>query len=47
VSNRANEIALGYHQKAMAELRATEARLQAEIAALQREISTLRMMRSN
>jgi hypothetical protein len=47
MSNRADEIALGYHQRAMAELRATEARLQAEIAALQREISTLRMMRSN
>ena len=46
VSNRANEIALGYHQKAMAELRATEARLQAEIAALESEIRMLRL-RSN
>ncbi len=46
LSNRADEIALGYHQRAMAELRATEARLQAEIASLERQISMLRM-RSN
>ena len=47
VSKRADEIAYGYHQKAMSEMRAMEARLQAEISSLQREISTLRMMRSN
>ncbi len=46
VSNRADEISQVYYQRGMAELRATEARLQAEIASLQREISMLRM-RSN
>ncbi|MBR4503616.1 MAG: hypothetical protein IKP20_01340 [Candidatus Methanomethylophilaceae archaeon] len=44
ISNRADEIAYGYHQKSMAEMRAMEARIQAQIAALEREISTVRMM---
>ncbi len=43
VSNRADEISYGYHQKAMAEMRAMEARLQAEINSLERQISMLRV----
>ncbi len=39
ISYRADEIALPYYQRGMAELRATEARLQAEIAALERRIA--------
>ncbi len=46
ITNRADEIAMGYHQRAMAEMRSMEARLQAQISALEREISMLRM-RSN
>ena len=45
VSNRSEEISVGYYNKAMAEMRAMEARLQAEIAALQTQISFARMNR--
>ena len=45
VSNRSEEISVGYYNKAMAEMRAIEARLQAEIAALQTQISFARMNR--
>ena len=44
-SNRSEEISVGYYNKAMAEMRAMEARLQAEIAALQTQISFARMNR--
>ena len=44
MSNRADEISYGYHQKAMAEMRAMEARLQAEINSLE---SQIRLMRVN
>ncbi len=42
VSNRADAIANEYHQRAMAEMRAMEARLQAEIAALETQIAFMR-----
>ena len=45
VSNRSEEISVGYYNKAMAEMRAMEASLQAEIAALQTQISFARMNR--
>ena len=45
VSNRSEEISVGYYNKAMAEMRAMEARLQAEIAALQTQITFARMNR--
>lgn len=45
VSNRADDIAKGYHDVAMREMRAMEARLQAEIAALQSQIAFARMSR--
>lgn len=45
VSNRSEEISVGYYNKAMAEMRAMEARLQAEIAALQTQISFARINR--
>ena len=45
VSNRSEEISVGYYNKAMAEMRAMEARLQAEIAALQTQIAFARMNR--
>ncbi|MGN0098533.1 MAG: hypothetical protein ACI38Y_04330 [Candidatus Methanomethylophilaceae archaeon] len=45
VSNRSEEISVGYYNQAMAEMRAMEARLQAEIAALQTQISFARMNR--
>lgn len=45
VSNRADDIAKGYHDVAMREMRAMEARLQAEIAALQSQITFARMSR--
>lgn len=43
VSNRSDEISQDYYNRAMAEMRAMEARLQAEIAALQTQISFARM----
>ena len=45
VSNRSDEISQDYYNRAMAEMRAMEARLQAEIAALQTQISLTRMGR--
>lgn len=45
VSNKADEISRVYFDRGMAELRATEARLQAEIAALQSQIAFARMGR--
>ena len=45
VSNRSDEISQDYYNRAMAEMRAMEARLQAEIAALQTQISFARMNR--
>ncbi len=45
VSNRSDEISKEYYNKAISELRATEARLQAEIAALQTQIAFARMGR--
>ena len=45
VANRSEEISVGYYNKAIAEMRAMEARLQAEIAALQTQISFARMNR--
>lgn len=45
VSNRSDEISQDYYNRAMAEMRAMEARLQTEIAALQTQISFARMNR--
>ena len=45
VSNRADDISKVYFDRGMAELRATEARLQAEIAALESQIAFARMGR--
>lgn len=42
VTNRADDVARGYHEQAMSEMRAMEIRIQAEIAALQTQISFMR-----